>query len=119
MHEQSLMRTLLQQVEMIRLENKAERVTEVRVEVGPLSGVEPMLLTSAFAQLASEQTVIGARFVIDEVPLLASCESCDNEFEISDFVFRCPECHGNVKTISGDEFQLVSVSLFETREVLA
>jgi hydrogenase nickel incorporation protein HypA/HybF len=119
MHEQSLMRTLLKQVEEIRFEYNAERVQEVRVEVGPLSGVEPMLLASAFAQLASEETVAGARFVIDEVPLLAHCESCDNRFEILDFAFRCPACRGHVTTISGDEVQLVSVSLFDTREVSA
>ncbi|MBC8351141.1 MAG: hydrogenase maturation nickel metallochaperone HypA [Planctomycetes bacterium] len=107
------MKTLLRQVDSIRCEHNADRVTEVRVEVGPLSGVEPMLLSSAFALLASEQTVAGARLVIDKVPLLAHCEACDKEFEVNGFVFRCPTCRGNVKTISGDEFHLLSVSLSE------
>lgn len=111
MHEQSLVRALLKQVDEIRREHDAEQVTEVRVEVGPLSGVEPMLLAAAFEQLAPESTAAGAKLMIDEVALIAKCTSCDYEFEVSDFVFRCPTCGENVRVIHGDEFQLVSASL--------
>ena len=111
MHEQSLIRTLLKQVEEIRRQHDAEQVVEVRVEVGPLSGVEPLLLESAFEQLVPDSMAVGARLVIDEVSLLARCASCDCDFEVDDFVFRCHQCGGNVRVVRGDELQLVSVSL--------
>ena len=111
MHEQSLVRALLKQVEEIRREHDAEHVTEVYVEVGPLSGVEPLLLATAFEQLSPKSSVTGAKLVIDEVALLAQCDSCSCEFEVSDFVFRCPTCGGNVRVLRGDAFQLASVSL--------
>lgn len=111
MHEQSLVRALLKQVEAVRLEHDGRTVSEVRVEMGPLSGVEPLLLAAAFEQLVSQSAAAGATLVIDEVPLLAECASCSREFEVQDFVFRCPACGGSVRVTRGDEFQLVSVSL--------
>lgn len=111
MHERSLVKTLLKQVEEILRQHDAEQVTEVRVEVGPLSGVEPLLLSTAFEQLAPKSTAAGASLVIDEVALLGDCKSCGCEFEVNDFVFRCPTCGGNVRVIRGDELQLVSVTL--------
>jgi hydrogenase nickel incorporation protein HypA/HybF len=111
MHEQSLVRSLLRQVVDIRRQNAGEQVTEVRVQLGPLSGVEPFLLTSAFDQLATEFDLAGSNLVIDEVTLFARCKSCDHEFEVDGFVFRCPKCNGNVKITRGDDFQLTSVTL--------
>lgn len=111
MHERSLVKALLKQVEEIRGQHDAAHVTEVRVEVGPLSGVEPLLLAMAFEQLASECPAAGANLVIDEVALLAECDSCHYAFDVTDFVFRCPTCGGNVRVKRGDKFQLVSVSL--------
>ena len=105
------MKALLRQVEELRLDHGAGNVTEVRVEVGPLSGVEPLLLATAFEQLVSASTLSEAKLVIDEVPLQATCESCDCQFEVQRFVFRCPTCGQNVRVIRGDQFQLVSVSL--------
>ncbi len=111
MHEQSLVRNLLKQVEQIRQSNGGSRVTEVRVQLGPLSGVEPALLSSAFAQLCTDATVSTASLVIDQVELLANCEACQTEFEVHGFQFRCPNCGGSVKVTQGEEFLLVSVSM--------
>ena len=113
MHERSLINALLRQVEKLRRDHGAGSVSEVRVEVGPLSGVEPLLLATAFEQLASASNLSDAKLVIDEVPLRAVCKFCDREFEVQGFVFRCPACGQNVRVIRGDEFQLVSVSLQE------
>ena len=114
MHERSLVKALLKQVEEIRRQHDAEHVTEVRVEVGPLSGVEPLLLATAFDQLTPESPAAAANLVIDDVALLAECTSCGCEFAVSHFVFRCPTCGGNVRVTRGDQLQLVSVSLCET-----
>ncbi len=122
MHEQSLTKSLLRQVDEIRRRHGSPRVSEVRVEVGPLSGVEPLLLASAFEQLAPEGAAAGATLVIDEVALLARCKQCRHKFEVVDFVFRCPQCGGNCQVTDGDTIQLVSVSLVcgaETQETVS
>ena len=91
MHEQSLVRNLLRQVDQIRRENDAERVVEVRVEMGPLSGVEPSLLASAFDQLGCEDTVKSASLVIEQVELLAECGSCSEQFEVRGLLLPLPD----------------------------
>ena len=111
MHEQSVIRALLEQVDAICKVHGARYVTEIRVEVGPLSGVEPLLLASAFEQRTPGGTAQGAQLLVDEVALLARCTSCEHEFEPSDFIFRCPRCGSNVRVLRGDDIQLVSVSM--------
>lgn len=111
MHEQSLVKNLLRQVDQIRREHDAPRVFEVRIEIGPLSGVEPMLLKIAFEQLCNEEEMRAAFLVIDEVELTVKCRSCHDQFAVRENDFRCPTCGGNVNVIRGDTIQLVSVSL--------
>lgn len=111
MHEYSLMRNLLKQVETIRREQGAQSIREVRVELGSFAGVEPLLLASAFKQLAVDPTNVQAELVIDEVGLTVRCESCEMEFDMEDFNFRCPTCGSNVRVTRGDQIQLLSISL--------
>lgn len=111
MHEQSLVRTLLKQVETIRLAQHARAVEQVEVTIGPLSGVEPELLGSAFNTLATAASVGGAELVIRQVPLLGRCDRCDQEHPICDYRFRCPQCNHPLTVTSGDRFELTSVTL--------
>ena len=111
MHEQSLAKNLLLQADAIRREHHASRITEIRVEIGPLSGVEPPLLTSAFYRLSSDDPFCDAVLAIDQVDLVGQCRDCNEEFLIQDFNFCCPKCSGNIRVTRGDELHLVSVSL--------
>lgn len=107
MHEVSLVRSLLEQVDRIVTEQGGRAAVEVRVEIGPLSGVEPLLVKEAFALLAGDTTLI-----IDEVPLTARCQSCNAEFEIKNFRFVCPHCDGReTSVVRGDAFRLMSVTV--------
>ncbi len=107
MHEFSLVRSLLEQVDRIVVEQGGHAAVEVRVEIGPLSGVEPLLVKEAFTQLAGKTTLI-----VDEVSLAARCDSCHVEFELDAFHFVCPHC-GNRETrvVRGDAFRLMSVTV--------
>jgi hydrogenase nickel incorporation protein HypA/HybF len=115
MHEMSLVRNLISQVQSIVRDNQAESAEEVLVEVGPLAGVEIELVKSAFTQLGSEGDQGIGKLTIHSVPLVIRCRDCDGESELNDFVFRCPVCKsGHVQVIRGDEFRLVSITLNET-----
>lgn len=111
-HETSLVRRLIEMVvrEAERLEG--EGVSVVRVEVGALSGVEPMLVQLAYDQLTPGSRLAGSRLEIEVVPLRARCAQC-GVFEVPQFHFTCPRC-GNSRTVvvSGEEFRLVSFDQF-------
>lgn len=112
MHERSLVEALLGQVAELARVEAARRVLEVRVRVGPLSGVEPLLFRSAFDDLATGAMFEGTRLAVVEVPLRAHCRTCNTRFDVADFRFRCTACGSrDVDTVDGDAVMIESVKL--------
>jgi hydrogenase nickel incorporation protein HypA/HybF len=114
-HERSLAATLLKQVEAHAAAHQAARVTEVCVRIGPLAGVEPQLLGSAFQELAEKSDAAGALLRLEEVALLARCLDCGHEFEVEEFRFACPVCaSGSTHLLQGDAVVLESITVADT-----
>jgi hydrogenase nickel incorporation protein HypA/HybF len=113
MHETALVRSLLAQVEHLRHEHGGASVERIVVEIGPLSGVEPLLVRGAFEEFAPlTDTAATAELQIEETPLAAECNGCQAEFKIPAFQFVCPACGSTaVRVTRGDEFRLLSVDI--------
>lgn len=114
MHEQSLVRALLSQVRAACHPHRAEDAEEVVVAIGPLAGVEPLLVESAFELLTRDSDLAAARITIELTPLQLSCESCSDTFETGEIAFDCPHC-GSLRTrvIAGDGMVLRRIVLRE------
>lgn len=111
MHEESLVRTLLEQVKQIAAEHGG-RALEVRISIGPLSGAEPLLLSSAFERLADLLANPEIQLTIDQVPLEVDCLACGSRYEPLNFCFRCPICSSTKANVfRGDAVLLESVGL--------
>lgn len=114
MHERSLALALLNQVVAHAAAQGGVRVEEVRVQIGPLGGVEPLLLQSAFEEVALGSIAAGACLRIDEVPLVARCLDCEDEFVVERFRFHCPACSsGRTRLIQGDGVMLQSIRIVD------
>jgi hydrogenase nickel incorporation protein HypA/HybF len=112
MHEYSLARALLRQVEEIVRREGAARVHSVGVTIGEFSGVDPDLLQMAFEDLSEHSLAINAVLLIEKVALEARCETCSKEFLVQRFCFICPQCDsGSVNVIRGEEMMLERVML--------
>ena len=117
MHESSLIRTLMAQVRQIVETNGGGVVRQVRLQVGPRSGVEPMLMASVWEQLRTHAALGDATLAVEEIPLVAECQSCTATFEPIAFCFRCPSCGGTqTETIRGDGVVLHSIVLDDLQE---
>ena len=103
MHEYSLMQTLLDQVGEVAREHHARLVREIAVAVGPLSGVEPLLIEGAFRQWAVGEPFVGTKLTINFVPLTIQCLDCRQPSEVIDFVFLCPYCGGEKTQVTGGD----------------
>jgi hydrogenase nickel incorporation protein HypA/HybF len=111
MHELSVGRLLLKQVLRIAAENRAQSVEEVRIRVGLFSGIEPLLLASAFEQLVAGSIASSARLEIEAVPLAVDCDACGRRFQPEGFRFQCPSCDSRqVHIVAGEELVLESVN---------
>ena len=112
MHELSLMRSLVTQVEQLVADHGGGIVREIRLQCGPLSGIEPVLMKSAFELLRDEHAFAAATLAIEEVKLAARCGKCQTMFHPERFRFVCPEC-GSVdsEVVQGESVVLESIEL--------
>lgn len=117
MHERSLVRSLLNQIEEIAEEHRASQVTSVSVEIGPLSGVEAECVRLAYEELREGTCCEQAILLIEPSGLVIRCRECTRESQLASFLFRCESCgSGKVQVISGDAFRLLSITIQEPAE---
>ena len=120
MHERSLVRSLIAQVnEELRnrgLTSDSQRTIThlrgIRLEIGEFSGVEPSLIQLAFDEMAVEAWSHAVELDLEIIPLTAECLTCKTRFRVEAFRFVCSDCHGtNVQIRSGEQMQLVSLDI--------
>lgn len=112
MHELSLCEDLLAQVHNIARQHKALSVASVTVRIGPLSGVEPLLLETAFEMCRAGTLAGDAKLILEPTPVRIQCESCGTEHEVPANHLLCPACQSQeTQCISGDELILARVEL--------
>jgi hydrogenase nickel incorporation protein HypA/HybF len=111
-HELSVCQALIGQVEGIAREHNALGVALIRLQVGPLAGVEPHLLEQAYP-LASTGTVAeNAELMIERLPIKVRCQQCGAESPAEPNRLLCGACGDwHTTVISGDEMILASVEL--------
>ncbi len=112
MHELSICYALMQQVESIAAREQAQRVTLIRLQIGPLAGVEPELLAQAFPMAAAGTCAAEAKLQLDTLPVRVQCEACGAETDAKPNRLLCGQC-GDYRTrlLSGDEMLLASLEL--------
>ena len=111
MHELSVGRALIGQVESIVLHRNASAVTGITLRIGPLSGIEPALLRAAYQHLQKDSIVQDAALQIIESRVRLRCGKCDMEAETEPNRLLCPACGSMGTLVSGDEMLIESVDL--------
>jgi hydrogenase nickel incorporation protein HypA/HybF len=88
----------------------AERVAEVELDIGTLSGIEYELLESALG-IASRKTVLEkTKFRINRVEPVAECPVCENLYTPDRIYSSCPECkEEGIRLIRGTESKIKSL----------
>ena len=112
MHELSICQALIEQVEAVARKEGALQVVQVRVGIGPLSGVEPQLLQQAFQLARAGSIAATASLLIDHLPVRVSCSECGQETEAGVANLACGNCGDwHTRLVSGDEMLLTQVEL--------
>ena len=103
MHELAVTQSV---VDAVMERTGEQRVLEVRLRVGRLSGVLPDALRFCF-DLVTE----GAVLDIEEPPGSAACRRCGTTFVLSDLILLCPCGSADVEVMSGRELAIGSVEV--------
>jgi hydrogenase nickel incorporation protein HypA/HybF len=118
MRELPVCQDLLREVLDIAREHHAERVEQVVLRVGPLSGIEPNLLADAFPFASAGTRAEGAELIIEIMAVRVRCLTCGAETDTTPNHLLCSHCSGiRTQLVSGDELQLVSVQLSGTPQL--
>jgi hydrogenase nickel incorporation protein HypA/HybF len=111
-HELSICQALIEQVEAVAREANAVQVLQIRVGIGPLSGVEPQLLEQAFLLARAGSIAATASLLIDHLPIRVSCRKCQQETAAKAANLACGNCGDwHTQLVSGDEMLLSQVEL--------
>ncbi len=112
MHELSICQGLMTKVEQVALENGAASVNTIFLSVGPLSGVEPILLKRAFEISRLGTIAESAQLDIQTGPVIVECSKCGASSEVRLYHLVCGSC-GNwrVRVTQGEELLLLSLEL--------
>lgn len=107
MHEMSLAEGILDIALDYAKQNAAQKISEVGLLIGEMSGVEIESLTFSWEMLTKDTIAESAKLIVKRVPLVGKCSKCGKEFSIKNYDFWCPECeNGVLKTISGREMKV-------------
>ena len=88
------------------------RVERVNLKVGKLTAIVVDSLNFCFDIAARETPMAGAKLVIEEVPVVARCKSCQHEWTVERPVFTCEKCDsGTVELLSGRELDIETIEL--------
>jgi hydrogenase nickel incorporation protein HypA/HybF len=107
MHElsvvSSIVKTAKKEVEKIN----GEKVLEIYLEIGKLSGVEMDSFNFVWPQCANNSVLASAKLFIDEPTGKAKCAECETVFDVEKLFDSCPKCNSPFKEIlTGKELKI-------------
>jgi hydrogenase nickel incorporation protein HypA/HybF len=87
-------------------------VARINIEVGPLAGIEPAQLSSAFSVLRLGGCAAQAELSVETTQVMISCLSCGAQSPTRPNRLVCGACGGfRIRILSGEELRLVRVEL--------
>ena len=114
MHELSIAISIVELAEE-EAEQRGVQFEAVHLKLGALSGVVKEALLSCY-QMACENTPLeGSRLVIEDVPVVIFCPTCQAERTPSSVqLFCCSECHTPAsEVVHGKELEVVALEIKE------
>lgn len=87
------------------------RITRLRLEIGPLSGLVPDSVRFCFDLVVHGTALDGAVLDIDEPPGRGSCQDCGAEFELHNPIVCCPCGSVDVAVLAGRELRIKAVEV--------
>jgi hydrogenase nickel incorporation protein HypA/HybF len=107
MHEMSLAEGILQIVEDTAARQGFRRVTEVRLEIGALSGVEVEALSFCLDVVLKGSVADGARVELEHLPGKGYCLGCGETVLVRALYDACPLCGSyQVQATGGSEMRV-------------
>ncbi len=114
MHEFSIAMSIVDIAEKEVKKHQAKGVEIIELDIGKLSGIEPMALDFAWDQAIIRTVLEKAERKTNYIKARVRCQECGTEFEIDQVYEECPNCQSFFKDfLSGKELRVKSLTLIE------
>lgn len=112
MHEASLVHSIFEEVRQYLESNHAARITNIQLEIGTYSNIEPLLLREAFNVLKNGTPFETTTLTVEPVTAEARCYTCGKIFQPAEFPFYCPACgHYGGELIRGHDLIIKRIEM--------
>jgi hydrogenase nickel incorporation protein HypA/HybF len=112
MHEMSIALSILDIAAENAAQENAERINQVEVTVGRLSGVLLDSLKFCFEVAKNNTIAKDAKLDIIDIPGRGHCQTCKSEFNIDSLFALCPNCNGiSINILQGKELSIKSINI--------
>ncbi len=114
MHEYSIVASLIDMCESHANEHKATNVAKVYIAIGERSGVDSMLIKSAFDTFKAQSPLCKmAEIEIEYQPIMLHCQACGYDFKGENLTYStCPACNKKEVIITqGKELHLLKLEM--------
>lgn len=113
MHELSIALNLLEAATEVAARQGSGRVVAIHLHVGPLAGVVPEALVSAFQVARTGSPLEAAELVITEIPVVAYCPACAAERAVVSVQQLCCAVCGTPtpQIVHGRELDIVALEI--------
>jgi len=104
MHEMSVVINTVNMAEEYAKKNGASKIIKIVLQIGEFNSVVPDYIL--FFPDVTEGTMLeGAQLEIEEIPGIAKCRNCGEEYPWRKSDYRCPKCGSEeCRLLSGREF---------------
>ncbi len=105
MHELGIVVEVVKQVEKLAKENDVEKVTELTLEIGEVSGVVQEYFEDAFKWFIKKTTYMKeCKLNYISIQGISYCEDCKCTYPTTQYGKECPKCHSlHTYLVSGKE----------------
>ncbi|MDI6645121.1 MAG: hydrogenase maturation nickel metallochaperone HypA [Methanobacteriaceae archaeon] len=124
MHELSMADAMIKTVIEVAEKNDAQEITEVSIELGEMTLLNPEQLKFMIEVLSEDTLLEGAEIIIETIPLEIKCQSCgysgktsSDELDHYAPIINCPECESmELEIITGRECNVKSIKIEKSDE---
>ncbi|MBI9109668.1 hydrogenase maturation nickel metallochaperone HypA [Maridesulfovibrio ferrireducens] len=114
MHEMSIAQSI-HTIVLEELEKHPDAtLKKVLVNNGALAGIVSEALTFGWEAITMDTPLQGSILVVNEIPIIVSCGSCQKEFTPNDRLYMpCPDCGLEIghKVLQGKELQIEGIEI--------
>jgi hydrogenase nickel incorporation protein HypA/HybF len=110
MHELSIALNIVELVEEEMARHKGEKVDEIVLEIGRMSGVVPDAMEFALEEAVKSTVLEYAKRKIEYLGAIARCSNCGKDYALEDYFSPCPDCTSfEHEIIQGKELKIKSI----------